>query len=239
MLNDNIRNYRKKKGMTQEELAVRLHVVRQTVSKWEKGQSVPDAEMLQNIADELGVTVNELLGADFNDDVNRNAVADQLSRINEQLAIRNRRTGNVIRIIAIIFGIIVLLWLILAVAGIGVYSIADGHTFSTAISMDEENPVYSEEEVNEAIAIVRKYFRKNFRGCELIELNYNEEDSKEAFDEWAKQYNAEEAIILTSVFITNSKGGDGSLEPNSTYDNWQWILTKSGEENWTLQTWGY
>lgn len=167
MLNDNIRNYRKKKGMTQEELK------------------------------------------------------------------------KVIRTIAIIFGIIVLLWLILVIAGIGVYSIADGHTFSTAISMDEENAVYSEEEVNDAIAIVRKYFRKNFKGCKLIELNYNEEDSKEAFDEWAKQYNAEEAIILTSVFITNSKGGDGSLEPNSTYDNWQWILTKSGEENWTLQTWGY
>lgn len=46
MINDNIRRYRKEKGLSQEEMAVRLHVVRQTVSKWENGKSVPDAEVL-------------------------------------------------------------------------------------------------------------------------------------------------------------------------------------------------
>lgn len=46
MINDNIRKYRKEKGISQEEMAVRLHVVRQTVSKWETGKSVPDAEAL-------------------------------------------------------------------------------------------------------------------------------------------------------------------------------------------------
>lgn len=46
MLNENIRNLRKSKGMSQEELAVKLNVVRQTLSKWEKGLSVPDSEML-------------------------------------------------------------------------------------------------------------------------------------------------------------------------------------------------
>ena len=50
MLNDNIRKYRKEKGLSQEELAVKLHVVRQTVSKWENGKSVPDAEVLTRIA---------------------------------------------------------------------------------------------------------------------------------------------------------------------------------------------
>lgn len=46
MINDNIRRYRKEKGLSQEEMTVRLHVVRQTVSKWENGKSVPDAEVL-------------------------------------------------------------------------------------------------------------------------------------------------------------------------------------------------
>ncbi len=50
MLQDNIRKYRKEKGFSQEELAVRLHVVRQTISKWEKGQSVPDAAVLIDLA---------------------------------------------------------------------------------------------------------------------------------------------------------------------------------------------
>ncbi|OUO25088.1 hypothetical protein B5F86_13590 [Lachnoclostridium sp. An298] len=39
MINDNIRRYRKEKGLSQEEMAVSLHVVRQTVSKWENGVS--------------------------------------------------------------------------------------------------------------------------------------------------------------------------------------------------------
>lgn len=53
MLNENIRNLRKAKGISQEELVIKLHVVRQTVSKWEKGLSVPDASMLIELAEEL------------------------------------------------------------------------------------------------------------------------------------------------------------------------------------------
>ena len=60
MLSDNIRTVRKNKGFTQEDLASRLHVTRQTISKWEKGLSVPDAEMLSKLADELEVSVSEL-----------------------------------------------------------------------------------------------------------------------------------------------------------------------------------
>ena len=51
MLNENIKNLRKNKGYTQEELANKLNVVRQTISKWEKGYSVPDAEMLKKLAE--------------------------------------------------------------------------------------------------------------------------------------------------------------------------------------------
>ena len=58
MLNDNIKNLRKAKGLSQDELAIKLNVVRQTISKWEKGLSVPDSEMLLTIAEALGTTVN-------------------------------------------------------------------------------------------------------------------------------------------------------------------------------------
>ena len=53
MLNENLTQLRKSKGLSQEELAIRLNVVRQTISKWEKGLSVPDADMLIKIADIL------------------------------------------------------------------------------------------------------------------------------------------------------------------------------------------
>lgn len=61
MLHENIKRLRFEKAMTQSELAEHLHVVRQTVSKWENGSSVPDALMLQKLAEVLGADVNMLL----------------------------------------------------------------------------------------------------------------------------------------------------------------------------------
>ena len=62
MLAENLKALRKAKGLSQEELAARLHVVRQTVSKWEKGRSVPDADLLIRLAEELDATSAALLG---------------------------------------------------------------------------------------------------------------------------------------------------------------------------------
>ena len=92
VLNDNIQKYRKAKGMSQEELAVGLHVVRQTVSKWEKGLSVPDAQVLIDMAALLEVSVNALLGIDVPVD-NSKALAEELARVNELLAKKNQREG--------------------------------------------------------------------------------------------------------------------------------------------------
>lgn len=63
MLHENIKKLRKQSGLTQEAFAIRLNVVRQTVSKWEKGLSVPDAQTLQRIAEEFDIPVQELLGS--------------------------------------------------------------------------------------------------------------------------------------------------------------------------------
>ena len=100
MLNDNIKILRKNKGLTQEELSIRLTVVRQTVSKWEKGLSVPDAVMLQRIADVLDVSVNQLLGSVAVSEKENDAIVEQLARINEQLAVKNRRSRRIWKIIA-------------------------------------------------------------------------------------------------------------------------------------------
>lgn len=92
VLNDNIQKYRKAKGMSQEELALGLHVVRQTVSKWEKGLSVPDAQVLIDMAALLDVSVNALLGIDVPVD-NSKALAEELARVNALLAKKNQREG--------------------------------------------------------------------------------------------------------------------------------------------------
>lgn len=109
MLNENLRNVRKQKGLSQQELANRLNVVRQTVSKWEKGLSVPDADMLVKIAEILEVSVEELLGEKISNKEDRNEIVEQLVRINEQFAIKNRRTKLIIKIVVgIIIGFLVL-----------------------------------------------------------------------------------------------------------------------------------
>ena len=62
MLNENIKKARKTKGLSQEELAAKLNVVRQTVSKWENGLSVPDSDLLISLAAALDTSVSALLG---------------------------------------------------------------------------------------------------------------------------------------------------------------------------------
>ncbi|MBQ8904467.1 MAG: helix-turn-helix transcriptional regulator [Oscillospiraceae bacterium] len=117
MLNENIKNFRKNKGLTQEEMAIRLNVVRQTVSKWEKGYSVPDAEMLQKIAELFDTDVSKLLGSPVAENTDVDAVAEQLARINEQLTIRNRRSRRIWKIIGIAAIVIVVINILLAVLG--------------------------------------------------------------------------------------------------------------------------
>ena len=122
MFSENLKALRKARGMTQEELAARLHVVRQTVSKWEKGLSVPDAELLIRLAEVLDTTVGQLLGADIPEDgESRNDLADQLARINEQLAIRNRRGRFILRLVLGILAVIVVVNLLLVVLSYGAF----------------------------------------------------------------------------------------------------------------------
>lgn len=102
MFSENLKTIRKAKGYTQEELAIKVNVVRQTVSKWEKGLSVPDADVLSHIAEVLEVSVSELLGAEIKQEDSKNEVAEQLAKISEQLAIKNRRSKKIWRIIGII-----------------------------------------------------------------------------------------------------------------------------------------
>ena len=102
-----------------------------------------------------------------------------------------------------------------------------------------ESTVYTEKELNAAMDVVEQQFRQNFAGCYLIRLTYDEALSDLYCADWAVQYDADQPIVLTSVFDVGPSGGDGSLNPNSTYSNWQWILTRNDQEDWVLQTWGY
>lgn len=97
MLNENIKTIRKSKGLSQQELAIKLNVVRQTISKWEQGLSVPDSDMLISISEVLETPVSTLLGetvieSEAND---LKAISEKLEIINLQLAQRKTKTRKI------------------------------------------------------------------------------------------------------------------------------------------------
>ena len=93
MLKDNLKTLRKNKGLSQEELSVKLNVVRQTVSKWEQGLSVPDAEMLMTISEILETPVSEILGESIEEKEKNDlkVISEKLEVINEQLAMKQKQ----------------------------------------------------------------------------------------------------------------------------------------------------
>ena len=113
---NNLKALRMKKGLSQGELAIRLNVVRQTVSKWEKGVSVPDAETIIKLADLLDTSVNDLLGSNVvpEDSNDMNKIADQLVRVNEQLAIKNNRARRIWKVVVITIAVFVFLVFVIA-----------------------------------------------------------------------------------------------------------------------------
>ena len=118
MLNENIKNLRKSKGLSQEELAVKLDVVRQTVSKWENGLSVPDSSMLISLANQLDTSVSALLGENVqenrSDDIK--TISEKLEVINLQLARRSMARVKTIRwVLFSLCTLIVMIFIALAV----------------------------------------------------------------------------------------------------------------------------
>ena len=118
MLNENIKAIRRSKGLSQQELAVKLNVVRQTISKWEQGLSVPDSDLLIALSEALETPVSTLLGETVTeseaDEVK--ALAEKLEVINLQFARRKALRRKALRRSVLHWGFIAVCMGILAVA---------------------------------------------------------------------------------------------------------------------------
>ncbi len=118
MLSDNIKVIRKSKGLSQEELAVKLNVVRQTISKWEQGLSVPDADMLISLSEALDTPVSVLLGeiieqTEVND---LKVISEKLEIINLQLALsRNAKRKKLLVFFSLLAVAIIVVWVLLII----------------------------------------------------------------------------------------------------------------------------
>ena len=143
MLGENLKALRKQKGMSQEVMAQQLNVVRQTVSKWEQGLSVPDAQMLTRIAELFEVPVSSLLGESIEENVNINEIAVQLAILNEQLASRRGRNRKILRIIMIVIAAVIAAYLLLHIVfGVVIDSKRVMTSAELTCSLDGETYVY-------------------------------------------------------------------------------------------------
>ena len=120
MLKDNLKTLRKNKGLSQEELSIKLNVVRQTISKWETGLSVPDAEMLVTISELFETPVSETLGESIEEKETNDlkVISEKLEVINEQLSIsqKQKRTRKIM-VLLIIDICLIFFFVLLALLG--------------------------------------------------------------------------------------------------------------------------
>lgn len=112
MLNENIKALRKSKGLSQQELAMKLNVVRQTISKWEQGLSVPDSDLLIALSEALETPVSTLLGETVIEsevDIVK-ALSEKLELINLQFARRKTMRRAILHwlLIAVCAGIVII-----------------------------------------------------------------------------------------------------------------------------------
>ena len=104
---------------------------------------------------------------------------------------------------------------------------------------DYSSEIYSDEEIQNAIDVAINYFEKNFEGCTLTEITYLGDDKLDNWQEFAERNNADDVIVLVSSFNVGASGGDGSLNPNSTYTNWKWVLVRTNGGKWEHVDHGY
>ena len=120
MLKDNLKTLRKNKGLSQEELSIKLNVVRQTISKWETGLSVPDAEMLVTISELFETPVSEILGESIEEKETNDLkiISEKLEVINEQISIsQKQKRKRKIMVLLIIDICLIFFFVLLALLG--------------------------------------------------------------------------------------------------------------------------
>lgn len=103
----------------------------------------------------------------------------------------------------------------------------------------EPSALYSDTEISAAMDTILTEFRRDWNGCALTELAYAGDGACADHQDWAVRHSADDVLVLTSAFTVDSSGGDGSLNPNSTYKNWKWILVRSGDGRWNHVDHGY
>lgn len=116
---------------------------------------------------------------------------------------------------------------------------ACGGDVSEVKTHNVESEIYSEDDIKAAIDTIKREFMSIWKGCTLTEIYYAGDDYTKEYEDLVDRYNVDEVIVLLSSFDVDSSGGDGSLNPNSTYSDWNWILVRTYGGKWQHVDHGY
>lgn len=105
--------------------------------------------------------------------------------------------------------------------------------------LEVKSTIYTSGEINDGINAVLDYFQKEFRGCTLVALQYVGDDRNSDFVSYAQRIGSDEVMVFTSTFDVDESGGDGSLNPNTSYEGWLWILARTPDGKWEHVDHGY
>jgi len=105
--------------------------------------------------------------------------------------------------------------------------------------IDVASEIYTSDEIMSAIETIIKEFDKDWSGCTLKEIYYAGDDITQGYQDWADRNDADEVIVLLSSFDVDGSGGDGSLNSNSSYHHWNWILVRTNSGEWQHVDHGY
>lgn len=119
------------------------------------------------------------------------------------------------------------------------WMMACGGETGNVMIQDSASDLYTESEIESAIEVAKTYFERHFNGCTLTSISYAGDEYSQDFIDFAERNDADEVIVLISSFDVGPTGGDGSLNPNSTYTGWNWILVCDEGGKWRHVDHGY
>lgn len=114
-----------------------------------------------------------------------------------------------------------------------------GGDVNTAKTRDVASEMYTQEDIESAVHTIITEFDRHWSGCTLNEIYYAGDEESKAYIGHAASHRADEVIVLLSSFDVDESGGNGSLNPMSTYNNWMWILVRSEGGKWKHVDHGY
>lgn len=226
---------RKKKNMTQQDLANLLNVGSKTISRWETGRHMPDLSMLIPLSEEIGVSVHELLLGEYIEERELNMKTKQSMETIVTLSEKKKKRDlfYIVSVLTLIFMVIYMF---------AVHPVYLNGNIKEVDKVIETSQYYTAEEINEAMNTVTEHFETLMTNCTLMQITYGDVYCEELREKWIKRanedgYTYDKIIPIRGIFKVGELGSVAGLEKDKIY-NYYWIVFKVENNKYTVICYG-